>query len=109
MKVYISSYMTGHDGFNISAFDAKKEELEAKGAQVLNPADIVRKYGLNKPYNFYLRKAMRMLLKADVVLVFGDKKALSLSRGVKKEVSLANLVDIPVFEQVLPKWILEDR
>lgn len=106
-KVYISSYMTRHKDLNIPAFYAKQKELEAKGLRVLNPADIPLRYGANKPYNFYLKKAMQLMLDADVMLVFGDERAIAASIGVNKELSLASLVGIPVFEQELPGGVIK--
>lgn len=93
-KVYISSAMTGKPYFNHQAFFEKEAELRDYGYEVLNPAIIGQKHGFGKDYGFYLRKALIMLLDADIVLVFGDWKG---SKGVAVERYVAGACGIPVF------------
>ena len=95
-KVYISSKMTGLPDFNYSAFDKKAEELKAMGFNVLNPADIGRKYGTDKSTAFYRRKNLEMLLQADILLVFGNTD----SKGVEFEILTASEIGIPVWRVI---------
>lgn len=96
-KVYISSKMTGLPDFNFPAFDKKAEELRTMGFNVLNPADIGRKYGTNKSTAFYRRKNLEMLLQADILFVFGD---MSGSKGVEFEVMVAKELNLPIWREI---------
>lgn len=99
-KVYISSKMTGLPEFNFPAFDKKAEELEQRyGFEVLNPADIGRKYGTDKPIEFYRRKNLEMLLQADILYVFGD---VSDSKGVEFEITVAKELGLPIWRELWP-------
>lgn len=95
MRVYISSKMTGLPNYGIDGFDAVKKKLEGLGFIVISPADTAKKYGTNMPRNFYMRKCVEDILKADAVILFGDWKN---SKGAVFEITLANELDIPVFE-----------
>ncbi len=97
-KVYISSAMTGKPNYNTEAFFAKAKELQKRGLTVLNPAENSVKYGFNKSYGFYMREAIKMLLEADVMLVFGDWKD---SKGVAYERQIAALCEIPIVIEYL--------
>lgn len=96
-KIYISSKMTGLPDFNFPAFDKKTEELRTMGFEVLNPAEIGRKYGTDKSTAFYRRKNLEMLLQADVLFVFGN---IAGSKGVEFEVTVAKMLDIPIWREV---------
>lgn len=96
IKVYISSAMTGRTGFNYPAFNEKAEELRNLGFDVINPADIGEEYGFGMPHSFYMRKALEMLLGADILLVFGN---IAGSRGVEFEVTVAKMLDIPIWRE----------
>lgn len=96
-KVYISSKMTGLPDFNFPAFDKKAEEMERCGFEVLNPAEIGRKYGTTKPIKFYRRKNLEMLLQADILLVFGD---VSGSKGVEFEIVVAKELGLRIWREL---------
>lgn len=95
-KVYISSKMTGLPDFNFPAFDKKAEELRTMGFNVLNPADIGRKYGTDKSTAFYRRKNIEMLLQADVLFVFGN---IAGSKGVEFEKLIARELGLPIWRE----------
>lgn len=97
IKVYISSAMTGRPGFNYLAFNEKAEELRNLGFDVINPTKIGEEYGFGRPHSFYMRKALEMLLGADILLVFGN---IAGSRGVEFEVTVAKMLDIPIWREV---------
>ena len=67
------------------------------GFEVLNPAEIGRKYGTDKSTAFYRRKNLEMLLQADVLFVFGN---IAGSKGVEFEVTVAKMLDIPIWREV---------
>lgn len=99
MKIFISSKMTGLKNFGYDNFFKKEKELRALGFDVLNPADIGLKYGYDKPYQFYIRMALKMLLQADAVLCFGDYKN---SVGSLIERIVADVSGIPVYKNKMP-------
>lgn len=93
-KIYISSSMTGKPNFNHQAFFEKEADLRSRGYKnILNPAIIGQKHGLNKPYAFYIREAFKMLLQADVMVLFGDWHK---SKGAAWERQVAEICGIPV-------------
>ena len=104
-KVYISSKMTGLPDFNFPAFDKKAEELRSMGFNVLNPAEIGRKYGTTKPIKFYRRKNLEMLLQADILFVFGD---IAGSRGVEFEIIVAKGLGLPVWREGAKEVVKDD-
>ena len=104
MKVFISSKMTGLKNFGYENFLNKEKELRALGFDVLNPADIGLKYGFDKPYAFYIRRSLQMLLQADAVVCFGDYAH---SSGSKFEYIVAKVSGIPIFIEKIPKAIID--
>ena len=48
MKIFISGPMTGYENFNFDKFDKIAEKLRRAGVDVVNPADICRKYKKEK-------------------------------------------------------------
>lgn len=104
MKVFISSKMSGLKNYGYENFFKKEQELRAQGLDVLNPADIGLKYGFDKPYSFYTRHSLQMLLQADIILCFGDYKN---SPGARLELAIAKVSGIPVFVESIPKNILD--
>lgn len=70
--VYLSGPMTGLPDYNREAFNMRAEAFKQQDYTVRNPADISITHGTDKAYTFYLKRALRMMLEADVVYVFGD-------------------------------------
>lgn len=91
--VYLSGPMTGLPDYNRAAFNLREEAFKAKGYCVLNPARISEKAGPAHAYEWYLKRALQMMLQADAVYVFGD---VSRSRGVDAELRLARELNMPV-------------
>ncbi len=95
--VYLSGPMTGLADYNRAAFNMRAEAFKALGYTVLNPAEISVTQGTDKAYTFYLKRALRMMLEADVVYVFGNWKN---SKGVFVELYVARMLGMTViFEQ----------
>lgn len=94
-KIYISGPMTGYKNHNSDAFYKIETYLRGRGfSSIENPIHLQEMYGDHEEYNFYLKKALQLLLGADAVYVFGDYEK---SKGVTKEIELAQAVGIPVF------------
>lgn len=92
--IYLSGPMTGHENFNIPAFDKAAESWRTKGYAVLNPADTARTYP-GKEWSFYMKHGIRNLLAADAVAVLpGWKK----SKGATLEVQIARALQIPIYD-----------
>lgn len=91
--VYLSGPMTGLPDYNRGAFNLREEAFKAKGINVLNPARISEKAGTQHEYEWYLKRALRLMLEADVLYVFGD---VTHSRGVDVELRLARELKMPV-------------
>ncbi len=95
--IYLSGPMTGLPDYNRPAFDERARLMREAGYIVNNPADISRQYGLDKPYAFFFRESMRMLLRSDVVYVFGD---ITNSKGAIMELNVAKTAEMPVIWEV---------
>ena len=91
--VYLSGPMTGLPDYNRAAFNLRAEAFRAAGYSVNNPADISVTHGTDKAYEFYFKRALRMMLDADVVYVFGDTTQ---SRGVEMELQVAKMAGMQV-------------
>jgi hypothetical protein len=91
MTIYLSGPMTGIKDFNYPAFNAAATELRARGHTVLNPAESFA----GEPYHpreWYMRKDIEMLLRADgVALLPGWFN----SRGSRLECTIAREIGIP--------------
>ena len=91
--VYLSGPMTGLPDYNRAAFNLRAEAFRAAGYSVKNPADISVTHGTDKSYEFYFKRALRMMLDADVVYVFGDTTQ---SRGVEMELQVSKMAGMQV-------------
>ena len=91
--VYLSGPMTGLPDYNRAAFNLRAEAFRAAGYSVKNPADISVTHGTDKAYEFYFKRALRMMLDADVVYVFGDTTQ---SRGVEMELQVAKMAGMQI-------------
>lgn len=98
--IYLSGPMTGLPDYNRPEFDARAKLMRDAGYTVNNPADISRLHGLDKPYSFYFREAMRLLLRSDVLYVFGD---ITESKGAQMELETAKMAEMPVIWEVCLK------
>ncbi|WDL96919.1 DUF4406 domain-containing protein [Alicyclobacillus sp. ALC3] len=101
MKVYISGPMTGRPAFNFPAFFAAAETVRQQGHEPLNPAEGVTE--LDRPWNWYMRRAIRLLLEADEIWMlagWADSKGARLERDLATrlgmQVRYLNAVSVPV-------------
>ena len=90
--VYIAGPMSGYPDFNHAAFNKKASELHRFGVNVLNPAEIDGG-STDKPWEYYMRKAIALLVQADAVVVLDGWEN---SKGAKLELTIATALRIPV-------------
>lgn len=102
MKIYIAGPMTGVKEFNYPAFKQAAEEIRANGHTVYSPAEIVppfpdfaKSLGKRGLWIWYMKKAIRFLLKADVIILLPGWKT---SAGAMIEKWLAEALDYKVYE-----------
>lgn len=99
MILYISGPMTGYPNFNRGSFAAAKEYIEQIDqlhdktvTEILSPADITQgesEEGLHeadKPWGFYMRQAVKMLMEADQIVMLPGWED---SKGARREFDLA--------------------
>lgn len=102
MMAYVAGPMTGIEKFNYPAFHRAVKALRHVGIPALSaahdefgePVDPPSLVDV-KPYDYYFRHALRILLDCDeVVLLSGWEE----SRGASVEVKVAQLLGMPVTE-----------
>ncbi|GMA52595.1 hypothetical protein GCM10025857_40110 [Alicyclobacillus contaminans] len=91
MKIYISGPMTGLPEYNFPAFNRTASFLRSLGIEVINPAEGVTE--LDKPWDWYMRRALRLLLDADMVLMLPGWQQ---SPGARLERDVAQRLGMPV-------------
>jgi nucleoside 2-deoxyribosyltransferase len=92
LKIYIAGPMSGYPDFNHAAFHKQASELHSLGVNVLNPAEIDGG-STDKPWEYYMRKAIALLVQADGVVVLDGWEN---SKGVKLELAIASALRMPV-------------
>lgn len=98
MTTYLAGPMTGLPEFNYPAFREVAAVLRARGVEVMSPTEVSddeppADYSAEKPYGYYLRRSLRMLLDCDeVVLLPGWEQ----SRGARLEREIAEALGMPV-------------
>lgn len=100
-KLYIAGKMTGMPEFNFPAFHEAAAELRAAGYEVQNPAEGEHNRDLTKPWNFYMRHDIRMLLDCDGLALL---EGWSGSKGAQLEYHIATAIEMPALP--VEKWIL---
>jgi hypothetical protein len=93
--IYLAGPMSGRPGFNHEAFHAEAKRLRDAGHGVLNPAECDGGT-TDKPWSFYMRKALAMLVQADEVLALSGWEQ---SRGARIEIRLALWLGMTVRRQ----------
>ena len=101
--IYICGPMTGIEDYNFPAFDAAQAELEEKGYNVINPAQMDREAGFDPNKDKFEGKLKDAAIKRDFEAIMrADCMALLpgwwTSRGATTEISLARWRDIPIYE-----------
>lgn len=100
MTTYIAGPMTGIPEFNYPAFKAAAAVLRARGVEVLSPTEHTGDvppddYTHEKPYGYYLRRSLRMLLDCDAAVFLPGWE---MSRGARLEREIAVALDMPISE-----------
>lgn len=105
--LYIAGPMSGLPHYNYPAFNRAEEELLAAGYTVLNPVDAEKDNptpGQAQPWDWYMRKALAMVLAADGIAVLDGWEC---SRGARLEVEVAHSLRMPVLP--LRRWVEAGR
>lgn len=93
--IYIAGPMTGLPNYNHEAFAHVAAELRSWDNAVLSPHEINDGTEDAHPWEWYMRRALQLLLDADmVVLLPGWQK----SRGASAEHYVAELLGMPILE-----------
>ena len=104
--LYIAGPMSGIEEYNYPAFRAAADDLRAAGYEVLNPVDIDHddtEPGA-QPWEWYMRRTLKMLLDADAVAVL---PGWAMSRGADIEVNLATSIGMPY--QSVRAWVRKSQ
>ena len=99
---YISGRMTGLPEFNYPFFHALAKELRGYGFNILSPAEIDGgaqvtegvDYTDEKPYSYYLKKAMHMMCNADAIIM---TEGWTQSKGARRELDFMLDCGMPAF------------
>ena len=95
-KLYIAGPMTGLPDHNFPAFHRVAAIVRELGFTVLNPAELVSEPPYNKPWDFYMRKALALLLCCDSILMLNNWTE---SKGAKIEWTLAQELGMKVYHE----------
>jgi len=94
VSIYIAGPMTGYPEFNYPAFNDAGRALRDAGFDTLNPVDSEDENptpGIPQPWEWYMRRALLMVLAADCVAMLpGWEK----SRGASLEVHVARALGL---------------
>ena len=100
MRVYIAGPMSTLAEHNYPAFHASAEALEAAGYEPVSPAVDHGHPPGSMPWQWYMRRAVALLMTADAVALLDGWEA---SRGAGVEVDIATALGIPVWP--LGEWL----
>lgn len=105
MKIYIAGPMTGIERYNFPAFDAKRDELKARGHAPTSPADLSRAVGFDENASIevdrdFLRAAIvrdvHAILCCDAIMLLDGWEQ---SKGALGELAIARWFGLRVFYQ----------
>lgn len=100
MTTYIAGPMTGYPDFNYPMFKTVATQLRSQGIDVVSPTEHTNDkppdaYSVEKPYAYYLRQSLRMLLNCnEIVLLPGWEQ----SGGAQLERQIAEALDMCITE-----------
>lgn len=86
MKIYLAGPMTGLPEFNFPAFHAAAADLRALGHVVSSPAELPPDIGTDRPWSFYMRRGLGMLLECEAIVLLSGWAE---SRGASLELTVA--------------------
>lgn len=89
--IYVAGPMTGLPDFNFPAFHSMSARLRELGFIVLSPAE--HNHGFGKPWQFYMREALSLLLKCDSVIML---EGWNNSKGAKLEWHIAQALQMKI-------------
>lgn len=100
--VYLSGPISG-DNFhkNVAAFDREEKRLKKLGYDVFNPCVLMKRFGTQRPWAFYMRHAVMALMMCDRVKYLRGWEA---SKGAMIERDLAEALEIQELKRVRCVW-----
>lgn len=101
--LYVAGPMSGLPDFNYPTFNAAASMLRGLGYDVLNPVDAEKDNptpGQQQPWDWYMRKALRMVLEADGLAMLPGSHH---SRGARLERRVAEDLGLPCLP--LEAWV----
>lgn len=99
--IYLSGPMTGLPDFNAESFRERSRLLQENiylNVHVFDPSSLSEWYGKHQSHEFYMLRALRRLLRADVLYAFGDcskSKGAALEQRVAKECGIRIVYEGP--------------
>lgn len=90
MPAYLSGPMTGHTDLNFPSFTEAAQRLRAAGLTIISPHEH-QEDGSPKPWTFYLRKDLRLLLDCDTIIMLSgwrNSRGAVLERHVAAELGM---------------------
>lgn len=105
MIVYIAGPMTGLPDYNFPAFKTAEKALRALGYDDVRSPHKSAGGTTDKPYEYYLRLALRMLLECDAIVLLPGWEN---SRGATLEWNIAQALNMSIssYDNVLLKGAL---
>lgn len=98
MKLYVSGPMTGIEEFNYPAFHAAKSALEARGYDVISPADLPIRDGWD--WIDYIVADIASVFQVDGIAILDGWET---SKGARIECEIATQREIPILP--LSEWL----
>lgn len=98
---YLAGPMSGKPGFNYAAFDQAAAYFRGRNMEIKSPHE-VDNGSTDKPYEWYIRNDLKMLLECDAIILLPGWEA---SRGASLEEEVAHLTNMYIF-QVAPGYRL---
>lgn len=106
-QVYLSGKISGLPDLNKPKFKAAAEMLTRRGLNVINPHDLPDDHH-DKEWNSYMKECYKVMMDVECVIALDCWKK---SRGARREVFVAEWLDMPVvriedFEPIkMPFWM----
>jgi nucleoside 2-deoxyribosyltransferase len=94
MRVYLAGPMTGHPENNHPEFRTQAAFLRSRGLDVVNPAELDDVVGMDREWEWYMKRDIELLVGCDAVAVLDGWR---MSRGARLEVYIASALSMMVF------------
>jgi nucleoside 2-deoxyribosyltransferase len=92
-KYYLAGPMSGLPGYNFKAFETHAAFYRGRNMEIVSPHE-VDKGSTDKPYHWYLREDLKIMLECDAVIMLTGWED---SRGACMEEGVAHNLDMFIF------------